>query len=39
MPYIAHLVTRHPFQLALRELRDLYTMDARLVAAASACRC
>lgn len=33
VPYIAHLVTRHPFQLALRELRDLYTMDARLVAA------
>ena len=33
LPYIAHLVTRHPFQLALRELRDLYSMDARLTAA------
>jgi hypothetical protein len=33
LPYIAHLVTRHPFQLALRELRDLYSMDARLAAA------
>tara|TARA_R110002110_G_scaffold415561_2_gene650910 strand:- start:123064 stop:124968 length:1905 start_codon:yes stop_codon:yes gene_type:complete len=30
IPYLRQLVTRHPFQVALRELRDLYSMSGRL---------
>lgn len=32
-PYLQHLVSRHNFQLALRELRDLYQLNTQLNAA------